>query len=135
MATSDVVNNLHNSFANPGTTLILYVEDDPVNQHVLESCLANQHHMIVKSTAGADDTLQYLESVDYLPDLVLMDNQLIDTTGDEVRNAYQCITIAVRMVLMDQMDQTDSATRPATRRVTHTNASPLPYQHYHCQAR
>lgn len=75
---------VHNSAACPGTTLILYVDDDPVNQHVLQSCLADQQQMTVELTAGADDTLEYLECVDYLPDLVLMDNQLVGTTGVKV---------------------------------------------------
>lgn len=82
---SSVLDKVHHSVSHPGTTLVLYVEDDLVSQHVLYNCLAEQANITVESTSGADDTLEFLSTSGCLPDIILMDNQLIGTTGAEVR--------------------------------------------------
>lgn len=82
----------HNSIARPATTLVLYVEDDHVNQQVLQHCLASEPGFRVITAFGSDDTLEALESEQFLPDIVLMDNQLMGTTGSQVCPASRIFT-------------------------------------------
>lgn len=74
-----------NSEKYPGTCLLLYVDDDNVNQQVLEMLLSFRPEFRVILACDQEEIEQVLEAEQCLPDLVFMDHQLVDCTGVEVR--------------------------------------------------
>ena len=70
------------SISEPGQALILYIEDDPSSVAVMREILklTTKYHLISAST-GKDGLLM---AQDNLPDLILLDNGLPDTSGKEV---------------------------------------------------
>lgn len=74
-----------NSEKHPGTCLLLYVDDDNVNQRVLEMLLSFRQEFRVLLACDQQEVEQVLEAEQCLPDIVFMDNQLVDCTGVEVR--------------------------------------------------
>ena len=73
-----------NSQAYPGTCLLLYVDDDNVNQQVLDMLLSSRVEYRVLLACDQQEVEEILEHEQYLPDVVFMDNQLVDCTGVEV---------------------------------------------------
>ncbi len=64
--------------------VVLSVDDDPVNQTVIEFLLeGRQKYHVVKAMDGME-ALRYLESVDTLPDLILLDVMMPGLSGYEV---------------------------------------------------
>jgi CheY-like chemotaxis protein len=85
---------------------VLYVEDDALNQQVLESMLQAHEDIQLLLASDEADVEEILEDRDAMPDVVLMDSQLINTTGLEVRNVTgQCtavITAGAARILCSQ---------------------------------
>lgn len=73
----------HASFSVP--VFVLYVEDDPVNQQVLESMLDQHDNVELAVACDEEEVDEILANRPSLPDLVLMDSQLSDTTGEKAR--------------------------------------------------
>lgn len=74
----------HNRDRNPGTLLVLYVDDDPSNHMALKAILSSRQDIEVLEALDEDDAVDLLEEQECLPDLVLMDQGLGHVTGAEV---------------------------------------------------
>jgi hypothetical protein len=67
-------------FACTGRYQVLSVDDDPVNQTVVRSLLASTGYEVVCLYSG-QQMLEYIESAEVLPDLVLLDMLMPDMSG------------------------------------------------------
>lgn len=67
-------------FACTGRYQVLSVDDDPVNQTVVQSLLASTGYEVVCLYNG-QQTLEYIESADVLPDVILLDMLMPDMSG------------------------------------------------------
>lgn len=68
----------------PGSCLVLYVDDDTVNQQVLEMLLSSHPEYRVLLACDQQEVEDILKEEPCLPDVVLMDHQLLNCTGVEV---------------------------------------------------
>lgn len=73
-----------NAQVNPGTCLLLYVDDDSINQVVLTTILASKPEYRILPAEDKEDVEEVLDEEPHLPDMVLMDNQLANCTGGEL---------------------------------------------------
>lgn len=73
-----------NAHTNPGTWLLLYVDDDSMNQTVVETMLSPKPEYRVLVSDDKEDVEEALEDEPCLPDVVLMDHQLGNCTGAEM---------------------------------------------------
>jgi hypothetical protein len=67
-------------FACTGRYQVLSIDDDPVNQTVVQSLLASTGYEVVCLYNG-QQTLEYIEKADVLPDLILLDMLMPDMSG------------------------------------------------------
>jgi CheY-like chemotaxis protein len=67
-------------FACTGRYQVLSVDDDPINQTVVQSLLASTGYEVVCLYNG-QQTLEYIENADVLPDLILLDMLMPDMSG------------------------------------------------------
>ena len=74
-----------NSEIYPDTCLLLYVDDDVVNQQVLDMLLSTKSEYRVLLACDQQEVEEVLRDEACLPDVVFMDNQLVDCTGVQVR--------------------------------------------------
>lgn len=81
---SDSVQKRFNAQVNPGTCLLLYVDDDSVNQLVLTTFLSSKPEYRILPAEDKEDVEEWLDEEPHLPDMVLMDNQLANCTGGEL---------------------------------------------------
>ena len=76
---------------------VLYVEDDPINQQVLHSIMSQHDDIDLLLASDEADVDDELEGRTTMPDVVLMDSQLTNTTGSQVRrrpcNCVACVAI------------------------------------------
>eukprot|EP00892_Ulva_mutabilis_P008589 jgi/Ulvmu1/6101/UM027_0079.1 len=73
-----------NAQENPGTWLLLYVDDDSINQTVIETMLSSNPAYRVLVSDDKEDVALALDEEPCLPDVVLMDHQLGNCTGEEL---------------------------------------------------
>lgn len=73
-----------NAQVNPGTWLVLYVDDDSLNQTLVEMLLSQKPEYKVLVADDQEDVEQALEQEPCLPDIILMDHQLANVTGAEL---------------------------------------------------
>lgn len=73
-----------NAQVNPGTCLLLYVDDDSINQTVLAAMLASKPEYRVLLADDREDVEDLMGEEPHLPDVVIMDNQLANCTGSDV---------------------------------------------------
>ena len=64
--------------------LVVYVEDDHVNQHVLKTMLDPVGEINLLLAEDEQELQELLEQCDRIPDVVLMDCELKSTTGQQV---------------------------------------------------
>ena len=66
-------------------TVVLYVEDDVINQQVLETMLQSHEDIELLLASDEGEVDEVFAGRKTMPDVVLMDNQLVNTTGLEAR--------------------------------------------------
>ncbi|KAF6266651.1 hypothetical protein COO60DRAFT_1654489 [Scenedesmus sp. NREL 46B-D3] len=77
-------------FARTGRHQVLSVDDDILNQTVVQSLLSSTGYEVVCLPSGVA-TLEYIDSAEVLPDLILLDVMMPDMSGPEV-----CAQLAAR---------------------------------------
>eukprot|EP00892_Ulva_mutabilis_P000254 jgi/Ulvmu1/10229/UM060_0030.1 len=113
MAVDRAKKDRFNSQVYPGTCLLLYVDDDNVNQQVLDMLLSCKVEYRVLLACDQQEVEEILEYEPYLPDVVLMDNQLLDCTGIQViawmREQYSPDLVFVICTARSQVEATKLA--------------------------
>eukprot|EP00882_Tetradesmus_deserticola_P023765 GHRQ01025876.1.p1 GENE.GHRQ01025876.1~~GHRQ01025876.1.p1 ORF type:complete len:317 (+),score=151.66 GHRQ01025876.1:856-1806(+) len=77
-------------FARTGRQQVLSVDDDVLNQTVVQSLLSSTGYEVVCLSSGVA-ALEYIDSAEVLPDLILLDVMMPDMSGPEV-----CAQLAAR---------------------------------------
>lgn len=95
--------------ARNGICMILNVDDEEINQIVIESILRNKNFVLEKARTG-EEAMEFIESNDTLPDLILLDIMMPGMNGLEVcqkiRTMYNHKEIPIIMVSAKQEDMT-----------------------------
>jgi response regulator RpfG family c-di-GMP phosphodiesterase len=80
-----------------GKIIVLYVEDEMSNQMAMQSILASCKDIELYLASDEDDIVEYMESDDPPPNVVLMDQGLGRTSGGEVcfhQAVCSCLRVA-----------------------------------------
>lgn len=92
---------------------ILLADDDPVVSHIVSSMLSNMGHQVTHVASGAEclGEVRAALAAKSLPDLLLLDVQLLDTTGAAVLAEVRVLTGAQRLPVIMVSANTEEETK------------------------